>query len=96
MNPDYKIPVIGFILMTGLLGFGIFLWYAIDTSTDLSILHNQIMNNQTFVDEMPCKKITLTQETLRLMISPTQQDMVEQLKIDFDKLYENKKCDTNP
>lgn len=93
MNPDYKMPIIGFISMAGVLGLGIFLWYTIDTSTDLSILHNQIMNNQTFVDEMPCKKIILTQKTLQLMISPTQQDMVEQLKIDFDKLYEEKGCE---
>jgi hypothetical protein len=50
------------------------------------------MTNQTFVDSMNCETIIITKNALDVTLSPTQQDEVNQLKIDFKRLYEEKEC----
>lgn len=92
---SYLIPVIAIVAMIGITFYGINLWYQIDDSIDFSILHEQIMTNQTFVDEMSCEKVILSSSVLNQLNSPRQQDVVIQLRADFDKLIIDKKCGTS-
>jgi hypothetical protein len=69
-----------------MLAIGFHLWYTIDDNLDYEFLHDQIMTNQTFVDNMGCRKIILTDNALHRIISPEKQDQVDILKADFEKL----------
>lgn len=89
---DLKLVACFCVITAFLFGLGFLLYYSLDDALDFNILHNQIINNQTFVDEMPCSKIIQTRNTLPYIHSPKQQEVVEQLKIDFDRLYEEKGC----
>ena len=82
-----------FCLSIGFLGFGIFLWFSIDSAIDYDILNNQIKTNQTFVDTLDCEKIQLGINHLNFVLSPTQQDEVNELKENFKKLSREKRCD---
>jgi len=88
----YLLPVLALVAMVGIALYGINLWYQIDDSIDFSILHEQIMTNQTFVDQMDCNKVILTHNVLDSIRSPTQQDEVIQLRADFDQLIIDKNC----
>ena len=94
-NRVYILPVIALLGMFGILLFGINLWYQIDESIDFSILHKQIMTNQTFVDEMDCNKVILTRNVLNQVNSPTQQDEVIILRVHFDQIAIDKKCEVD-
>ena len=89
---DKKYVIWCFIFMVGFLSFIVYNYYTLDSAIDYSILHNKIMTNQTFVDEMTCAKVITTKNTLILLRSLSQQNEVEQLKIDFDRLYKEKGC----
>lgn len=80
------------IVTATILGVGIYIWFGLDSSMDFNILHNQIMTNQTFVDSLDCEKIIIIKNSLDLALSPTQQDEINQLKIDFKRLAEEKEC----
>lgn len=92
MDESTKSILSAFVFVTGMAIFGTWLWFQIDGAVDYNIIHVQIMTNQTYVDEMPCEKITTTRKLLSQLYSPTQQDEVEQLKIDFKELDELKHC----
>ena len=89
---SYLVPVICLVSMVGILLFGINIWFQIDESIDFGILHQQIMTNQTFVDEMDCEKVILTRNVLERINSPTQQNEVIILRVHFDQLIIDKKC----
>jgi len=92
---SYLIPVIALVAMIGITLYGINLWFQIDDSIDFNILHEQIMTNQTFVDEMSCEKIILSSSVLNQLNSPRQQDVVIELRADFDQLIIDKKCNVD-
>lgn len=92
MDRPFKLLLVFLISSLIFLGFGIYIYYGLDSAIDYNILHEQIMTNQTFVDEMTCDKIILTRDILPFTTSPTQQDEIEQLKIDFERLYQQKGC----
>ena len=53
---------------------GIWIYYNVDSAIDYNILHNAIMTNQTYVDELTCDKIQESRQILPLVTSPTQQN----------------------
>lgn len=92
MNKDLLSPLIGLCIVSVFVIYGTVTWFQLDDSIDYSILHNLIMTNQTFVDEMDCKKVLLTLGAVKNIISPTQQNEVNQLVIDFENLKVEKNC----
>lgn len=91
-TPSIKPMILMFIIILGFMGFGIYIWWSLDDAIDPNILHNQIMTNQTYVDNLSCDKISLTKNTLSMTWSLRQQNEIEQLKVDFDRLYKEKNC----
>ena len=92
MNKEYVMPIIGLCVVSIFAIYGTITLFQLDNSIDFSILHNQIMTNQTFVDEMDCKKVLLSLDAVKNIISPTQQNEVNQLVIDFENLKQEKNC----
>ena len=92
MNKDYVMPIIGLCIVSIFAIYGTITLFQLNSSVDFSILHNQIMTNQTFVDEMDCKNVLLSLGAVKNIISPTQQDEVNQLIIDFENLKQEKNC----
>lgn len=93
-NP-YFLPLVAIGISGSVLAFGLYLNDRIDSAIDYDILHQQIMTNQTFVDEMDCDKVILTHDILDQVNSPNQQDEVIQLRADFDQLIIDKKCEVD-
>ena len=85
---------IGFIFALAMLGFGIYIWYGVDSAIDYDILNEQFRTNQTFVDTLECDKIELAIATLPQVMSPTQQDEVEELLGHFKDVYIEKNCES--
>ena len=92
MDKSLLIIFVTIMIVAGLLGYLGYTFYALDDAIDYNILHEQIMMNQTFVDSLDCEEIIPTMKALKMIISPNQQDEVEQLKEDFKRLSEEKRC----
>jgi len=97
-RPDRRrwlaLPILAIGLALTMLVIGTTLNERIDESIDYSILHEQIISNQTFVDLMTCDDVKFQKALVEQINSPNQQDEVLQLRSDYKKLLSDKRCPT--
>lgn len=96
-KPDHNLRrlIIIFVVMIGMLAFGVYIWYEVSDNLDYEKWHIMLTTNQTYVDSFGCDKVEKSLALLNQAVSPRPEHnkMIEQIKLDYKQVGLEKKCD---